>query len=271
MNKKIEVYVDELFADMPSEQYVFDIKEELLSNLSEKYDDLITDGKSEEEAYTLVIASIGDVKDLFSNGAHYGYSAPADIEKKRSIKSIFVSLGISFYILSLAALFVLNQYGFATIGIGVMILICAIATGFIVYGASIGKTKYKKADDSFVENYKEKVLENDRVAKLKGSLSSSLWSLIVVVYLAASFITHMWSVTWIIFIAGAFFQQLILFLLSKTGERKPFYFSMLWSITVVVYFIISFAFNAWAWSWMIFLAAFAVQEIIRLITVWRKG
>lgn len=271
MNARIETYVNELFATMSNEQHILDVKEELLYNLNEKYNDLIAKGKIEEEAYTLVIASIGDINDLFCKGVHYGYTSPSDIEKKRNTKSTFVSLGISLYILSMAAFFVVGEYMSETIGIGAMILICADATGFIVYGASISKTKYRKTDNSFVENYKEMVLENDRIAKIKWSISSSLWSLIVVVYLAVSFITQMWTVTWIFFLAGVFVQQLVLYILSKPGRRRVLGYGMIWSVAAVVYFVVSFAYSAWVWSWMIFIATFAVQEIIRLIIVFRRS
>jgi hypothetical protein len=271
VNKRIQVYVNELFTDVPGDQYISDIKEELLSNLCEKYDDLISEGKNEEEAYTLVIASIGDINDLINNGEQYGHNTPEDIEKKRNIKSVFLSIGGALFILSLAALFVLNAYGYTTIGIGALIVICAIATGFITYGANIEKDKYKKADDTFVENYKEKFIEKDRISKMKRAVSSALWPSIVVVYFAVSFITQMWSVTWIIFLVGVFIQQFVFFLLSKHEGEKPNPYGMIWSVTVVIYLVVSFAFNAWQWSWIIFLGTVAIQEIIKLLTVWKRG
>jgi hypothetical protein len=271
VNNRIEIYVNELFAGKPGDQYVLDIKEELLSNLNEKYDDLIADGKSEEEAYLLVIDGIGDVNDLINNGANFGYLTPADFEKKRNVKTLFVSIGSALYIISLAALFGLTMYGYGTIGIGVLIVICAVATGFVIYGANIGKDKYVKADDSFVENYKEKMLEDDRLSKLKRSVSSALWPLIVVIYFAVSLATGMWAFTWIIFLAGVFVQMLAIFLLSKQGERNKLRHGMLWMLAVVVYLVVSFVFSAWSWTWVIFLVTLAVQEIIRLIAVWKRG
>jgi len=270
VNKRIEEYVYDLFTDMPCEQYVQDVKEELLSNLNEKYDDLITEGKSDEEAYNLVIAGIGDIHELFRNGAQSVLSTPEDIEKRRNTKSVFVSLGVTLYILSLAVYFVLGEFGFEIMGIGAMILICAVATGPIVYGININKTRYVKSDDTFVEQYKEKVLEDERMTRIKRSISSSMWPLIVVFYLTISFVTQMWSVTWIIFLAGAFLQLLVLYLLAKPRKRMAFYYGMLWSVTTIVYFIISFAFGWWAWSWIIFLVALSFQEISRLISIWKQ-
>ena len=64
MNKKIEAHINELFRDIPKEPNVFEIKEELLSNLNEKYNDLMAEGKSDDEAYSLAISSIGDINGL---------------------------------------------------------------------------------------------------------------------------------------------------------------------------------------------------------------
>jgi hypothetical protein len=193
------------------------------------------------------------------------------MEKKRDAKSVFVSLGVVFFIIGLLAQYVFNRImRLDELGIAAMILVWAIASGLIVYGLNMGKTRYTKANDTFVENYKERLFEQDNRSKLKASVTTSLWSIVVVLYLAISFLTQMWSVTWIIFLIGAFVQQLALFYLSGSRARRGFFYSMLWSITLVLYFIVSFAFDAWAFSWIIFLIALAVQEIVKLSMIWRK-
>ena len=270
MNTRIESYVNELFANLPSERYVSEIKEELLSDLNEKYNDLCADGKSEEEAYQLVIAGIGDIRDLFSDETYSGYIAPDKLEKNRSTRSLFISVGTALYILSLVTLTLFSRTGSLILGLNLMILICAVATGFVVYGSVAGKPKFAKADNSFVENYKEKMVENERIVKLRKAISSSLWTMTVVVYLALSFVTNWWSVTWIVFLMTAFVQQFIFMLMAKGDRRRKSSYSVLWTGTVVAFFVISFAFNAWAWSWMIFLVAVSVQEVGRLIRLWRS-
>lgn len=64
MNYKIKNYVDKLFIDKPNEPSVNDTKEELLANLNDKFNDLISDGKNPEEAYLLVISGIGEIEEL---------------------------------------------------------------------------------------------------------------------------------------------------------------------------------------------------------------
>ena len=271
MNKRIESYVDELFAALPKEQHVSDVKEELLSNLSDKYADLITEGKTEEEAYILVIASIGNIEDLVGNNASFAYISPKEIEKKRNMRNAFLSLGVSLFAAGFASLVILVELGYRVVGFGVMSVLYGLAFGLVAYGISLGNTRYKKMDNSFVENYKEKVIEDDRTVKLRRSVSTALWSVVLVVYLSVSFLAGGWEATWIIILFGFFIQFLALYFLAATQKKRVYYYLMLWSAALIVYFIVSFAFEGWAWSWIILLVTLALQEIVRLFTVLRKS
>lgn len=57
-------YVDLLFAGAP---HASDIKQEILQNTLDRYDDLIAQGKSPEAAYQLAISGIGDIQELLSS------------------------------------------------------------------------------------------------------------------------------------------------------------------------------------------------------------
>jgi len=98
-----------------------------------------------------------------------------------------------------------------------------------------------------------------------------LWPLLVVIYFALSFITGWWHISWVIFIIGACVQQIIVYKFSTSEKSKNVWHGILWTATVAFYFIFSFTTDAWAWSWMIFLAAVAVEQIIRLLIIWKKA
>ena len=66
MNEKLRHYIDDLFANAPSTVRAVELKEEMYQNLMDKYNDLINEGKSEESAYNIAVASIGDV-DIATN------------------------------------------------------------------------------------------------------------------------------------------------------------------------------------------------------------
>lgn len=62
MNEKIRKEVNNLFEDMPNTKRVNDLKDEIISNSEDKYEDLIKQGKTQEEALKTVINEIGDVR-----------------------------------------------------------------------------------------------------------------------------------------------------------------------------------------------------------------
>ncbi|TQR20316.1 permease prefix domain 1-containing protein [Psychrobacillus vulpis] len=62
--KKLKIYVDELFKDIPESDQKIAIKEEVLENLEEKVLDLIEQGKEEEDAINKAIVEFGDIEDL---------------------------------------------------------------------------------------------------------------------------------------------------------------------------------------------------------------
>ncbi len=270
MNKRIENHVNALFSNMPKENYILDIKEELLSNLNDKYNDLITSGKSEDEAFALVISGIGDIDNLLKDLGQSPQYQPLEIEKNRQMRGILISIGIALYIFSITPIILFGQIGRYNSGLVLMFTICAVATGFIVFANTISKATYTKIDNSFVEKYKEKVVYDNNRSKLIGAITSSMWSLIVVFYFALSFITHWWHISWIIFIIGACAQQIIVLAFSSPGKHKNIWHGILWTSTAAIFFIISFTTGAWKWSWMIFLFAAAVEQIIRLIIIWKK-
>lgn len=269
MNDKIKAHVNALFANAAKGSYVNEVKEELLANLNDKYNDMIQSGKSEDEAFVLVISGIGDIGNLLNDLGQSTEYKPIERQKNQIKRSIFISIGVALYILSLIPLIWLADISPYT-GLSIMIIICAVATGFIVYGNNISRGRYSKMDNSFVEEYKEKVVTNNDRNRLKGAITSSMWMFIVVIYFAFSFLTRLWSISWIIFLIGACAQQFIEYSFARPEKRKNIWHGILWTGTVIVYFIISFAASAWAWSWMIFLLAAAVQQVIRLAILWKN-
>ena len=67
MSTKLRTYVDTLFEEAPTAPHVYDLKEELLANLEEKFEDLLAAGYSEEDAYASVISGLGDAESLIAS------------------------------------------------------------------------------------------------------------------------------------------------------------------------------------------------------------
>ncbi|NMA48881.1 MAG: hypothetical protein GX947_03820 [Tissierellia bacterium] len=66
MNGKIMKYVEVLFSDIPRSKKSNKLKEEILSNMSDRFEDYIKDGKTENQAFSLVVSSLGDIDEMLA-------------------------------------------------------------------------------------------------------------------------------------------------------------------------------------------------------------
>lgn len=60
----IKNYLDNMFARLPQTQQVYQLKENILANMEEKYYELIQNGRSENEAIGIVISEFGNIDEL---------------------------------------------------------------------------------------------------------------------------------------------------------------------------------------------------------------
>jgi len=65
MNDKLSNHVNILFAAAPRNQKAEEIKEELLTNLNDKYNDLLSNGYDSTAAFHIALSGIGDIDELF--------------------------------------------------------------------------------------------------------------------------------------------------------------------------------------------------------------
>ena len=63
MNQKLTQYVDSLFAGLPQSRQASDLREELLANLNDRYEDELAQGTGEEDAFQRAIESLGDLRE----------------------------------------------------------------------------------------------------------------------------------------------------------------------------------------------------------------
>lgn len=62
--KKIEQYVDGLFAELPDSERKTQLRNEIVQNLNEKVSDLMASGKAEEDAVNKAVVEFGDITDI---------------------------------------------------------------------------------------------------------------------------------------------------------------------------------------------------------------
>lgn len=65
MKEKLRKYVEDMVTDIPKTRSVVDLKEEIIGNMEERYDDLRAEGYGEQDAFDCTINAMGDIRSLF--------------------------------------------------------------------------------------------------------------------------------------------------------------------------------------------------------------
>jgi len=216
MEDKLRRYIDTLFAETTPTRKSVELKEEMIQNLHDKYNDLIFEGKTDEAAYNIAVAGIGDVSDLLKE-LETDDSSPVyvqdieETEKSRRKSAMLTAIAIMMYILSIVPLMILsmtNNPFQGVIGAPLMFVIIACATGLLVY-SNMTKPKYRKQKDTMVEDFREWQSDEKDRKQFRKAISSALWSIVLAAYFIISFTTYAWHITWIIFIIGAVIESLL--------------------------------------------------------------
>jgi len=214
MEDKIRSYVDGLFEETTPTRKAVELKEEMIQNLGDKYHDLIKDGKSEEAAYNITIAGIGDISALLAelekdmiNREPLTYETDASRQKSAMLTAIAVMM----YILCALPLIIMSLFGFtytAQIGVPILLIMVAGATGLLIYN-SMTKPRPLGNPDTMVEEFREWQSDDKDRRAMRKAISSALWAITLALYLIISFMTHMWYITWVIFIISGAVESLI--------------------------------------------------------------
>lgn len=259
MKEQLIQYVELLFAGA---QNCDDIKQEILQNTLDRYDDLIASGRVPEAAYRLAIAGIGDINEIL--GTQIPHTVPSssaaevsdsDTPQKKVLRAVAVGL----YILSIIPLIVLSGLGMDTIGLCGTLAMVAVATVLILLGAK--------------KDIPEKRRKEDTPSELSKSLSGVIWAAGLGVYFLLSFSTGAWHLTWTIFPVLVALDSLggaILRSREQAGSIEIAEYNqatrknidkIIWAVGTVIYFIFSLATGAWYISWLIFLITGAVHGL----------
>lgn len=193
MKEQLTQYVNLLFAGAPGSE---EIRQEILQNTLDRYDDLIDQGKSPEAAYRLAISGIGDINEILGSvppsPAHVSYTQIQDeAEEKNGRKMRAAAIGM--YIACPIPLIVLSEFGLETLGLCLLLLMVAAATALLMMA------KKSEPDD---EDEAERLHPETPKSKLGKSIENLIGVITLAIYLAVSFATEAWFITWLIFPAS---------------------------------------------------------------------
>lgn len=230
MRTKLTEYLNDLFNGAPDTPKNRELREELLQNSLDKYDDLVKNGTPEATAFNLVVGGLGDVTVLLRE-IHGNFTAPSSTstpgtsdtsasgaqrtpdspetpaaaanesdDRKREQKwAACLAASVMLYIASIIPPIILsNTHLVDTLAPALMFAIIAIATFILLYG----KFMFKKGGKGDTEASASSAGTSTGKNSLFASLNGLLWALILVAYFVISFATMSWHVTWLIFPIG---------------------------------------------------------------------
>ena len=198
MRDQLIDYVDLLFAGAEDAD---DIKQEILQNTLDRYDDLVAQGKSPQAAYSLAISGIGDISVLLAQEiptAPEVLPSPLTVPSPFKDKKLMRAVAIAMYICCVIPVIALGDFGSGIIGVVLMFLMIAAATVLLIMSDD-GKK------ESAPKEPREKEIKDPR-HKAADTIISTLG---LCAYFIVSFATGAWYITWLIFPIMASTKQLI--------------------------------------------------------------
>ena len=200
MRDQLIQYVNLLFAGVEDAE---DMKQEILQNTLDRYDDLVAQGKAPAAAYSLAIGGIGDISEILNTSStnapqpqtYTQQTAPKTTTPKREKplwKKILTAVAVFLYIISVIPLVILSEMGLDTIGLCAMLSIVAVATVAIIIGS--GSSEKKEEDEK-----EEDKLSMTPQKAFRKSVEKVISTVGLVVYFVISFATGAWHITWLVF------------------------------------------------------------------------
>ena len=200
MREQLEKYVELLFAGSHGTE---DIKQEILQNTLDRYDDLISAGKTPEAAYSLAISGIGDISELLQAGGSpaqqpqsQAKTCPPPMQEQKETNKAVRAVAVALFILCPVPLLLLENVW----GLCLLLGMVAVATMLMV---ATGNSR-KQGDDEG-----QNTVPPTPRQRLRGSIMAAINALGLVVYFLVSFATHAWHITWLIFVITAAVNGLV--------------------------------------------------------------
>ena len=208
MDHRIERYLDALFVGIPRTNKARELKEELLGNMQDRYEDYLREGKSESEAYSLTVASMGDLDAMIAEAMpDEDFRREAQYYRRRRARN--TAIAVATYILG-AALVVASalaeQEHIQILSVVGLLVLAAGATALLIYTHMSTPLEYREEDEE--DRWEREILKKPGGYKYKAILNI-YWIAVTVVYLGVSFLTFQWGITWIIWPLAAVFSGIL--------------------------------------------------------------
>lgn len=230
---QIRNYIDAMFSSLPKTREIVEMKLNMLENMEEKFNELLKEGKSENEAVGIIITDFGSMEELKeelglsdttsdhnqsenqseseaeNNNSNITDSAEDfgfDSKEFNSLKeeymkfkknfAIGMSIACFMFLLSPAMIFLPDSIFGSTLIFFMFFSLIACGSGIFIY-FGIQDDKYKE-----LLNLQKRKESRDNY-KLLQLVNSIIFPITTVIYLCLGFFGGLWHPGWIIFIIAA--------------------------------------------------------------------
>ena len=224
MNNKLKSYVNGLFADCPKTKKAQELKEEILSNLSEHFNEAIKNGYSENDAYTEAISKLGNIDELLQS-----IMPDKDLAEKinafKAKKAKITAIAVMLYIIGTAIFIGIPGVAALThssnialcgiIGLITLLIFVAIATALLIF---VNMSTPQEIMPYIAEKEDNWIDKTTKKGALIGMINDICPIIILVAYFIISFTTRAWNITWVIFLLNPVITA-ILKIVAKYDEK----------------------------------------------------
>lgn len=260
MRNKLICYVNSIFEEIPDSPEVQELREEILQNTLDRYDEECSRGVSETVAYNVAVMSIGDTDELLAR-----YRKPKKVRK--SNRRIFIAIAIALYILCVVPVIVISELGGPDVlGVSLMFLMIAVATALIVMSGGREKTAAPKKAATASADPQDAPVAAETVTPaapenrggtahvLRCVFTPIYWVAAAGLFLTAGFAGY-WHIAWVIFVVagavGDVIRGIVCMAEGKRGLQK-FLEGLMLLAAVTIYLRITATSGAWMITWLVF-------------------
>lgn len=281
---KIKKYVDNLFLDIYDTKELRELKEEISANLLEKVNDLVSNGKNEEEAFREAVSNLGDMDELVGNLKRASkekfqedINQDLDLDKKHIIAYTVASAILLFGAMTAGIVYLQNKDLMATTGTLMPFLMVSVIL-FMYFGLT-QETKHSygmKPKRALLYCLATAVLMfgifstgfayfsgQELFAVLATSMPFIISSTIVFIYLGLTEknrtkMDEDWQNQWVKHYSD-----------PQTMMLRGNISGALWIFTFAAFLLIGFTI-AWKYSWIVFIVAIGFEILIESFFMTRK-
>lgn len=232
----IRNYIEGIFSGLPKTKEIIEMKLNMLDNMEEKYNALLSEGNTEHEAVGMIISQIGSIEEL-KNELGITEEETKQQEEIQELNpdevtalrkeyfefrkkyGLFTTISIILFVLSPLLIIVLTRLGFEIISFMGFFGFVAAGVGILVYINHIDANYKDMLGITNFSHYCENKEPWKRGSKYD-AFSGIIWVVTVAIYLTLGFFFGLWHPGWIVFLLATVVQMYMEFKAKANYERN---------------------------------------------------